>query len=86
VAAGLDPARALEITPRLYVVEMEGAAERQRQARALVWFGAMLPHLKTQIQLDEFAGGRRKAAKPQSPEVLDAMIKGLAAAWGAKVH
>jgi len=34
IAAGFDPARFWEITPRLYAHEMAGAIERDRRDRA----------------------------------------------------
>ena len=37
VAAGLPPERFWTITPRLYLMEMAGAAERQRRERGLGW-------------------------------------------------
>ena len=37
---------------------MEGALERARHERALVWWGAMLPHLKKPPQFREFVGGK----------------------------
>lgn len=56
VAAGLDPARFWEITPRLLDMEFRGAKARSRRERELVWFGAMLPHLKKSVSLEEFLG------------------------------
>lgn len=53
---GLDPARFWEITPRLFLVEMEGAALRIEREREMVWWGAMLPHLKKPISLKDFVG------------------------------
>jgi hypothetical protein len=44
---------------------MTGAAEKERRARALVWWGAMLPHLKKTPGFDQFVG----VAK--SPEQTD---------------
>lgn len=35
---------------------MEGAAERDRRAKALVWWGAMLPHMKKPVGFAEFTG------------------------------
>ncbi|UFS64397.1 hypothetical protein LO749_09470 [Paracoccus denitrificans] len=35
---------------------MEGAAKRLEREREMVWFGAMLPYLKTPVTLDDFAG------------------------------
>lgn len=37
IAAGLPPERFWTLTPRLYLIEMAGAAERQRRERALGW-------------------------------------------------
>lgn len=56
IGAGLDPARFWAITPRLMMIEMEGAALRLRRERELVWWGAMLPHFKRPVSLDDFAG------------------------------
>jgi len=90
VALGLDPGRFLDLTPRQCWLEMDGALERGRRQRALVWWGAMLPNLKDPPDLDEFVrrgpGGAPRPQRPQSPEAMDAMIKGLAVAWGAKVE
>jgi len=44
---------------------MEGAAIRMQREREMVWYGAMLPHLKKTIQLADFAG---KVAEPSSRE------------------
>jgi len=61
---------------------MDGAQERDRQARALVWWGAMLPHLKKPPSYQEFVSPRRKPVQ-QDPETIDAMLHALARAWGA---
>jgi hypothetical protein len=58
MAAGLDPARFWEITPRLYVAEMQGAAERARHERASVYWGAILPHMKKPPSFKEFVDGK----------------------------
>jgi len=55
-AAGLDPARLWEITPRLADYELEGAAGRIKRERELTWFAAMLPHLEKAVQLADFTG------------------------------
>jgi hypothetical protein len=57
---GLDGARFWELTPRQIAVEMDGAADRMRMQRSLVWWGAMLPHMKQPPKHDEFAGIRRR--------------------------
>jgi hypothetical protein len=36
---------------------MGGAEERDRRAKALVWWGAMMPHLKKPPEFREFIGG-----------------------------
>ncbi|AZV00402.1 hypothetical protein pthi1_p37 [Paracoccus phage vB_PthS_Pthi1] len=58
IAAGLDPARFWEVTPRLYSVEIEGAGIRLEREREMVWWGAMLPHLKKAPDLKTFVGHR----------------------------
>lgn len=54
IGAGLDPARFWDITPRLYLIEMEGVGLRLRRERELVWWGAMLPHLDKPRSLEDF--------------------------------
>lgn len=61
VAAGLPPDRFWQITPRLFHTEMTGAIARRKEERVMTWFGAMLPHLKKPIPLDQFIGGEKKA-------------------------
>lgn len=56
IAAGFDPARFWDLTLRLYVLEMEGAAERTRNERAMVWWGAMMPHMKKPPDFEKFVG------------------------------
>lgn len=82
VGAGLDPARFWDITPRLMALEMDGARLREQRARELTWFGAMLPNLKKIPTLRDFAG--YGPAPAQTPEQVDANIRTLAAAWGAR--
>lgn len=64
---------------------MDGAAERDRRAKALVWWGAMMPHLKKPPEFREFVDPPRRSER-QSPEILQAMCEALAAAWGATRH
>jgi hypothetical protein len=61
---------------------MDGAAERAKAERALVWWGAMMPHMKKPPSFDEFVQPSRKP-KRQDPETLEAMFMALARAWGA---
>jgi hypothetical protein len=42
IAAGLPPDRFWILTPRLYLIEMSGAGERQRRQRALAWDAALI--------------------------------------------
>jgi hypothetical protein len=42
IAAGLPPERFWTLTPRLYLIEMAGAAERMRRERALAWDVAVI--------------------------------------------
>ena len=54
---------------------MEGAALRMEREREMVWFGAMLPHLKKPVPRDKFVG---KAPLPMSrPE----RVRAFHAAW-----
>lgn len=83
IVAGFDPARFWAITPRLYVLEMNGALERVRNDRAMVWWGAMMPHLKHPPKLDQFVRPVRQKERMR-PEVMQAMCDALAAGWGAE--
>ena len=56
VAAGLDPSRFWDCTPRLIAIEMTGAAIRLQRERELTWWGAMLPYLEKRPTLEQFAG------------------------------
>lgn len=56
MAAGFDPSSFWTLTPRLFLAHMEGAAKRLARERELVWFGAMLPHLKEPVTLEKFVG------------------------------
>ena len=84
IAAGFDPARFWELTPRLMVLEMDGAARRHERERALIWWGAMMPHMKKPPRFEEFVNPVARP-KRQSAQELDAMCAALAAAWGAEV-
>jgi len=59
----LDPARFWELTPRLFMLEMAGAAMRHERDRALVWWGAMMPHMKTKPGFSEFTGIKKTEAR-----------------------
>jgi hypothetical protein len=83
IASGLDPARFWGITPRLYMIEMEGAVERARRARELVWFTAMLPYLKEKQTLAQFTGVEAKA-KPKLPDWRDELSRWQA--YAARKH
>lgn len=49
---------------------MDGAALRIERERELVWWGAMLPHLKKPVSLKDFVG-RREIAKSRAERVRD---------------
>lgn len=83
IAAGLDPARFWDLTPRLYMIEMRGADRRARIERAYVWWGAMLPHLKKPMSLQDFVDPPR-VERIQTPVQMQAMCDALAASWGAE--
>lgn len=65
---------------------MDGARDRAAEARALVWYGAMMPHLKTPPSFKDFVKPATAAPKRQSKEELQMMCEALAAAWGAKME
>lgn len=71
----MDPARFWDLTPRLFSVEMEGAALRLDRQREMTWWGAMLPHLKKPIDLQTFVG-RVDAARTKADRA-----KAFHAAW-----
>lgn len=56
IAAGFDPARFWKITPRLYALEMDGAAERRKQERSMVWWGAMMARMEKPPTFEKFTG------------------------------
>lgn len=70
--AGFDPARFWDLTPRLFALEMQGAADRMQHERAMIWSGAMLPYLKKTPSFEEFTG-----YKPDHSE----QIKRWVSAW-----
>ena len=88
VAAGFEPSAFWGLTPRLYLAQMRGAAERlEREHRDRAWLAWHVEALHRQKNLpdaDKFIQG--KAGKPvrQSPEIVQAMGMAMAAAWGAK--
>ncbi len=49
---------------------MDGAALRIERERELVWWGAMLPHLKKPVSLKDFVG-RREIARSRAERVRD---------------
>lgn len=53
---GLPPDRFWDITLRLALLEIDAAEARLRRDREMVWWGAMLPHLKERPTLEKFAG------------------------------
>jgi len=62
---------------------MDGATERARHQKAMVWWGAMMPLMKNPPTFETFVEPVRRREK-QSKEVLQAMFDTLAAVWGAK--
>lgn len=72
IAAGFDPARFWDLTPRLYAVEMAGAGDRAKRERALVWWGGMISRAAEPPDFEAFTGCR--------PDKATA-IKRWAAAW-----
>ena len=51
---------------------MDGAVERDKRAKALVWAGAMLPHMKDPPTFEQFTGLKADRAE---------QVRRWAAAW-----
>jgi len=81
IAAGFDPARFWDLTPRLFVTEMEGAALRAESRRTEIWFTAMLPQLKDPPSLADFVGGKsgQRAEMVRCINAWDKIDRALAA-------
>jgi len=56
---------------------MDGAQARDERAKALVWMGAMLPHMKRPPRFDEFVHGRKLAGVSQARAALDRIDQAL---------
>ena len=76
---GFDPAQFWKITPRLYVLEIEGAAKRIEREKAMIWWGAMLPHMKKPPTFSEFTGIKTAKLKGHDWEYELAAWKAYAA-------
>lgn len=64
IGAGLSPERFWEITPRLYLVEMQGAGKRMRRERALVWDNAVMSREGAKPpKREEYVGKERREPK-----------------------
>lgn len=61
---------------------MGGAFMRIERERALVWYSAMLPHLKKPPSLDDFTGRKSRGPKRQT---MEQMIL-TAQCWDAAVN
>jgi hypothetical protein len=60
IAAGLPPERFWEITPRLYLIEMKGAARRMQYERGLVWDNAVMARDGVKVpKRPEYTGEQR---------------------------
>lgn len=91
MSAGLDPGQFWTLTFRTYDLHMTGAGRRiERQADMLnrhSWGTAAMTGAAMGGKLPKFEKvfrPRIKQGAAQSAEVLEANIKALAAAWGAK--
>lgn len=61
IGAGGDPARFWELTPQLYLIELEGLAERHKRERAMIWHAAALHRVQRLPEFDGFvSGGSRR--------------------------
>lgn len=62
VSAGLPPARFWEITLRVYLLEMRGAAARLQRERGLIWDGAVMARDGVKVpDRDKYAGKSARA-------------------------
>jgi hypothetical protein len=91
ISAGFDPARFWKITPRLLMLEMQGAMRRREMRRVEMWEAEWLHRARFKGQPLELVSIKRFAPmtqrnKRQSREVLQAMCDALAHAWGAKME
>jgi len=78
VAAGLPPERFWDITPRMYVTELNGAIMRIKRERTLVWSGAMLVRMDKPPTLAQFIDEKTQADPPEFLEMrLRSAEKGL---------
>lgn len=86
IAAGLPPERFWTLTPRLYLIEMAGAAERHRRERGLGWDLAVIGRDGVKPpERDVFAGPPLLAQPARAPHDWRAELakwKGYAAARG----
>lgn len=68
VGAGLPPERFWGLTPRLYLIEMQGAAERMRRERALAWDSAVIAREGVKLpDRDKFVGLSALAQPARAP-------------------
>ncbi|MDZ7906337.1 MAG: hypothetical protein U5N55_11605 [Cypionkella sp.] len=88
IAAGLPPDRFWDLTPRLYMIEMQGAANRldreHKDRLAGAWLAATLSRSKRIPALEKLTAPAAKRLKPQTPIEKQAMFDALAAYWGAR--
>jgi hypothetical protein len=90
VAAGLPPERFWTLTPRLYMIEMRGAADRlERQRRERIedaWLVATLGRAKRIPSLDRLLAPVPKRGRKMSTEEKQAMFDAMAAKFGATMQ
>jgi hypothetical protein len=61
MSVGLSPERFWELTPRLYLFELKGAAARITRERGEIWDGAAMSRDGVKMpKRDEYAGVKRK--------------------------
>lgn len=90
MAAGFNPSDFWTLTPRLYVLHMDGARDRIERdidmKNRLAWNTAALVGAAMAGKMPSFDkafGKRIQQQAAQSAEVLDANLRALAIAWGA---
>jgi hypothetical protein len=87
IAAGLPPERFWTLTPRLYLVEIRGAADRlQREKRNQIeaaWLFAVLARTKKIPDLEKLLKPISKRSRKMERDELQTMFDIVAASWGA---
>jgi len=90
ISAGLPPDRFWDLTPRLYMLEMKGAAKRierdSRSALEAAWLGAKLQRAAKIPTLEKLLPPNKSRGRRQSRAELQAMFDAMAAQMKATMQ